>query len=447
MNIATNIATVETNIPSQPSDAEIVFEPIDTEGSVSWFEIVRTAYESLLANRVRSFLTMLGVIIGVASVIALLAIGAGASNSITSQVQSFGTNALTVLNGSPANRRPGAELSQSTSQNLSIDDAEAIQALALPLNGLAPEFTASTDVAAPAADKNATVVGTTASYQTLNSLTLKSGTFFDDAQNKSAASVIVLGSSLAQDLFGSGEAVGQAVRISGRPLRVIGVLNSKGGGGFGSVDDFAFLPLGYAYQYFQDTRTPDGNRFRASVISLSVTNAADMDAVQGRLQVVLREQHHLPADGSKDDFQILNQASFLTTLTTITTILTVFLGAIAGISLLVGGIGIMNIMLVSVTERTKEIGLRKAVGARGQDVLLQFLVEAVVLSVTGGVVGMALGAGLAGLVNLTGLLTPSVNLTSVALALGFAVAVGVFFGIYPAQRAARLNPIDALRYE
>ncbi len=445
--MATDITLIERQTPSAASDAEIVFAPIDGHGTVGWLEIIRTAYESLLANRVRSFLTMLGVIIGVASVTALMAIGAGATSAITGQVQSIGTNVLTVMNGSSANRRPGAELSQSSALNLSIDDAEAIQALALPLNGLAPQFGANADVVAPAADKNATIVGTTPAYQTLNTLTLKSGTFFDDAQNKGAASVVVLGSSLAENLFGSGEAAGQTVRIYGRPLRVIGVLNSKGGGVFGSVDDQAFVPLQYAYQYFDNTRTPDGNHYRVSNISLSVTNASDIDAVQGRIQSLLRERHYLPADGSKDDFQILNQASFLSTLTTITTILTYFLGAVAGISLMVGGIGIMNIMLVSVTERTKEIGLRKAVGARGQDILLQFLVEAVVLSVIGGLVGMVLGVGLAGLVNLTGLLTTSVSLTSVAMALSFAVAVGVFFGIYPARRAARLDPIEALRYE
>ncbi len=445
--MATQAASLKTNAPASASAAAIVFAPLDAHGRVGWLETIRTAFESLFMNRVRSLLTMLGVIIGVASVVALMALGEGATSSITSQVQSMGTNVLTVMNGSASNRGPGSDMNQSAALNLSIDDAEAIQALALPLNGLAPQFSSNADVVAPAADKSATIVGTTPAYSSLNSLTLQSGTFFDAAQNKSGAAVVVLGSTLAQDLFGSGQAVGQTVRLNGQPLRVIGVLAAKGGGAFGSVDSQALVPIQYAYQYFQNTRTPDGNRYRVSSISLSVTNVGDMDAVQGRIQALLREQHHLPQDGSKDDFQVLNFASVLSALTSITAVLTAFLAAIGGISLLVGGIGIMNIMLVSVTERTKEIGLRKAVGARSRDILLQFIVEAISISLTGGLVGLLLGSGLALGVTLAGLMTASVTPSSVLIAVGFSMAVGLFFGIYPAQRAARLNPIDALHYE
>jgi putative ABC transport system permease protein len=225
------------------------------------------------------------------------------------------------------------------------------------------------------------------------------------------------------------------------------VLEAQGGGGFGSADDNAYMPITYVQQRFANMRTADGNRYRVSSITLSVTNSEDISGVQGRVSALLREKHSLPSDGTRDDFNILSQAAFLTTLSTITTLLTAFLAAVAGISLLVGGIGIMNIMLVSVTERTREIGLRKAVGARGQDILMQFLVEAVVLSLTGGLLGLALGFLIATLVTLSGVLNASVTPLSVTLAVGFAFAVGLFFGIYPAQRAAKLNPIDALRYE
>ena len=417
--------------------------PLEQEGSMSLWEVTRTSFDSLFANKVRSALTMLGVIIGVGSVVALMALGAGASNSITSQIQSIGTNLLFIAPGS-FQQGPGAV---SSALNLSLNDYDAIVALNLPVNGIAPSFNASASFVAAAADKQATIAGTTPAYAVLQSLTLKSGTLFDDAQARNGANVIVLGSTLAKDLFGSGQAVGQTVRVNGQPLRVIGVLNAKGGAGGGSVDMQALAPLKYVLDYFPNTRTADGNRYRLSSIILSVRDATDVDGVQGRLTALMREQHHLPGDGKKDDFTVLSQAAFLSTLNTITGLLTAFLAAVAGISLLVGGIGIMNIMLVSVTERTREIGLRKAVGAREQDILMQFLVEAIVLSLTGGLIGLALGGGLALAVTVAGVLNATVSPTSVMLAVGFAVAVGLFFGIYPAQRASRLNPIDALRYE
>jgi putative ABC transport system permease protein len=430
--------------PAQSEDAALLPPITQASQGVSLGEVARMALDSLRANKVRSLLTMLGVIIGVASVVTLLALGGGASAAITGQIEAIGTNVLTIIAGSPNNQGPGGGR---TAQNLTLADSDAIAALGLAVLGPAPQFGSSASLVAPAADQSATVTGITPAYQQVNSLTLTSGSFISDDQVRGANPVVVLGNTLASDLFGTGQAVGQTVRVNDQTMRVVGVLALKGSSGFGSVDEQAFVPITVAQQRLFGARTPDGNGWRVSSISLSVISSDDIDGVQARISALLRERHNVSADGTEDDFNVLNQASFLSTLTTITSLFTAFLAAVAGISLLVGGIGIMNIMLVSVTERTREIGLRKAVGARGRDILLQFVVEALVLSLVGGLIGLAVGSIAPVVVTLIGVLEAPVTVSSVLIAVSFSTAVGLFFGIYPARRAAQLNPIEALRSE
>ncbi|MCX6015800.1 MAG: ABC transporter permease [Chloroflexales bacterium] len=421
-----------------------VLEPVSDTGrnGLDYRELLKVSLDSLLANRLRTFLTMLGIIIGVASVVSLMTLGNGASEAITGQFSALGTNVLTIFNGRP-NRGPGQS---GNIAPLTMSDYKAIERIKLPIVGPVPQFSSNATIAAPAADKSSTVIGTTADYAKVQSVIMASGTFFTDANVQGASQVVVLGSSLKTYLFGSGEAVGETVRINSLACRVIGVMAAKGGGPFGSPDDQALVPITLAHTRLFAARTSDGN-LRINLISLSVIKADDIDFTQQRIQMTLRDLRKLKSDGSEDDFNVINQASFLSSLSTITTLLTTFLAAIAGISLLVGGIGIMNIMLVSVTERTKEIGLRRAVGAQSRDILLQFMIEAVVLSFLGGFIGVVFGSILPIVLTVSGTFNAPVTLNSVVISLSVSLATGLFFGIWPARNAANLNPIQALRHE
>jgi putative ABC transport system permease protein len=405
-----------------------------------------TALDSLTANKLRSGLTILGIVIGVAAVIALVSIGRGAQAQITSQIQSIGTNLVFVRPGSI--QQGGVAAGAGSAATLTQEDAEALYGVP-GVAGVAPEVNGAAQVTYLGQNTRTRVVGVTPDYVSVRSLSLADGEFVSQANVTARSSVVVLGSAVADTLFGgSGGVVGQTVRMNGQPYRVIGVLTSKGGTGFGSQDDQVFVPLTTA-----QTRLTGSSRFRgANVISQINVQAASADEVQAVIDgitEVLRERHGT-VEG-EDDFVVQNQQDQLSALTSVTTTLTLFLGGIAGISLLVGGIGIMNIMLVSVSERTREIGVRKAIGARRRDILYQFLVESAVLSLAGGFIGIAVGwiiARLMGRVQLGGTaITPVVSLDSILLATGFSIAVGLFFGIYPATRAAALEPVEALRYE
>ena len=404
--------------------------------------VLRVALRALTAHKMRSFLTMLGVVIGVAAVIALVAVGQGAQAQVVSQFESLGSNLLTVSAGTSFGFRPGG-LQESTSQ-LTNDEVEAIQGLATAVRLVAPQYNANTTATHGGNTTNLNVYGITPEYAQVRNWELASGRFITDEDNQNLASVVVLGQSAVEDLFGSTlvNPVGETVRINRQNYQVVGVLESKGQSGFQNQDEVVFMPLRTAQLKLGGAGTDT-----ISQISLQVASADEMDLAQAQVTAILRTLHGLSA-GEDADFTVQNQADILSTVEETTGTFTTLLGSIAAISLLVGGIGIMNIMLVSVTERTREVGLRKAVGAKRGDILIQFLAEAIVLSVVGGLLGVALGVGGAQVITpLLGSSDALVTPESVALALAVSLGIGIFFGLYPANRAAGLNPIDALRYE
>jgi putative ABC transport system permease protein len=383
----------------------------------------------------------------VAAVVALMAIGRGSQQSITANITANGANLLTVRAG--ASNAGGVGGQVGSGQTLTTEDAEA---LADPQNVpsaslVSPEYNGNGQLVAGSQNTNARITGAAAAYLAVHNLSMAEGDFISDDQVNSMANVAVLGANVASSLFPDGDAVGQSFRINGQRFEVVGVLASKGGSGFGSMDDGLIVPLSTAQRRLFGGRAVQGG---ATLVSSIAVQAKDADSVASALSEItqtLRDRHNLPAGGNGDDFSVINQQDILNSVAQTTQTLTLFLGAIAAISLVVGGIGIMNIMLVSVRERTREIGLRKAIGAREGDILTQFLLEALIISLLGALIGLAVGLLIALGVNLSGLITTAPSAGAAALAVGFAMAIGLFFGIAPARSAARLDPIDALRYE
>jgi putative ABC transport system permease protein len=408
---------------------------------MNYLQAIIEAVESLSANKMRSVLTVLGIVIGVAAVIAMLAIGNGAQSSITGSIEGIGTNLLFVTEDTSGDIRNPKPLTLKDAQAM----ADPLQAPAVAL--VAPVVRGNLELTYGGETTSTGVFGVTPQYAQVRNLSVVEGDFISQEQNLGRSSVVVLGPDTAKNLFGrSTGVVGETVRIAGQPFRVIGVLNSQGGSSLGSQDDQALIPLATAQARLLRRATAD----TVDSIQVEAVNSDSVTQASDQVAQILRT-HHRTAVGS-DDFQILTQQSFLDTAQTITSVFTIFLGGIAGISLLVGGIGIMNIMLVSVTERTREIGLRKALGARRLDILAQFLAESMVLSLIGGAIGVLLGwlisivvGNIAAASNAP--INPVVSLGTVLLATLFSTFVGLFFGIYPANRAAGLEPVEALRYE
>ena len=405
--------------------------------------VLRVSVQSLVAHKMRSFLTMLGVVIGVGAVIALVAVGQGAQAQVVNQFQSLGSNLLTVSPFTNFGFSRGG-LQQNVRQ-LTEADVKAIEGLATAVARVAPEYSANNATVSYAGQTaSPSITGVTADYAPVRNWTVARGRFITPEDNDNLAMVVLLGQQVVEDLFGSTSVnpVGETIRINRQNYEVIGVLKSKGTSGPQNQDDIIYMPLRTAQLKLGGAGT---NTVRS--INMQVKSPDQMDLAQAQVTAILRTLHGLET-GADNDFMVQNQADILSTVEETTGTFTTLLGSIAAISLLVGGIGIMNIMLVSVTERTREIGLRKAVGAKRHDVLIQFLTEAIVLSVLGGLIGVGLGIGGAQLISpLLGSSKALVTPQSVVLALAVSLGIGIFFGFYPANRAAQMNPIDALRYE
>ncbi len=404
---------------------------------------IRTAFRGLTANKLRSGLTILGIVIGVAAVVALMGIGNGATSSITERISSNGSNLLTIMAG--RSQRPSAGRFVMPDP-ITYKDYQALEKTLTDIAGIAPTYQSSFTVAIGAESASIQVVGVTEGYFLVNNQTVASGRAITITDRNKEKQVAVIGQTIVDDYFSGADPLGQSLKINNKSFTIVGVLESKDSSGFSDQNEIILIPLETGYvKLFGSNAIRSGQRV-VSTISVSAASADAVDSVSSQITFVLRHQHGLAAD-DEDDFRVQNQAELLSTLSSVTSTLTTFLGAIAAISLLVGGIGIMNITLVSVSERTREIGLRKAVGARKDHILFQFLIETMTLAILGGIIGIGVGMGIAWVVTALGLITSKVSLSSIMLSFFFSAAIGLFFGIYPAYRAANLEPMEALRSE
>lgn len=404
-------------------------------------DVITETFAALISNKARTGLTMLGIIIGIASVIAMVAIGQGAQASIQSSIQSIGSNLIVVSPG--ATRSIGgyqAAGQRGSAKTLLVSNTEAIKAQVSGIKSMALELSGRYQVTAKGTNTNTSVIGTTVEYPIIRNIQIAEGSFISDQQINTRAKVAVLGPTTAEDLFGNASsAIGKTIRISGMQFTVIGVTVSKGGSGFNNSDDAVYIPFSTAQQYIF------GGKYVTS-LDIQAESADVMTQVQDDISSLLYKLHGLKT-GDTADFSILNQNDIVQTASSITSTFTILLGAVAGISLVVGGIGIMNMMLTTVTERTREIGLRKAIGAKRKDINKQFLVEAIAITVIGGIIGISLGGLASFVVNYFGLITTKISFNSVLLAFSVSAIIGIAFGYYPARKASAMNPIDALRYE
>jgi putative ABC transport system permease protein len=407
-----------------------------------FFDPLTTAWNGVVSHKLRSFLTMLGIVIGVGAVIALMSVGKGAEQQILSNIQSLGSNLITISPGMSFGS--GGVRSFQSTQTLTIDDAESIAEAIDGLSAVSPIYTSGMQLVAGTENTNASVTGTVPSYLFVSNLTMAKGEFFTQADYEYGNKVVVLGSEVAETLFPNTDPVGQEIRMGTIIVRVIGVLESKGAS-FNSPDSGAMIPLTAMQQTVAQPRTTKGDRIISS-ISLTVIDPEKTQDIIAAITSLLRNRHELLAF-AQNDFSIMSTEEIAESLSSTIGTMTLLLGAIAGISLLVGGIGVMNIMLVSVLERTREIGIRKALGARERDIWGQFLIEAALLSLAGGIIGVAAGWAAAFIVNKTGFMPTLITADIVVLAVSVSVGIGLFFGFYPAWNASRLNPIQALRSE
>lgn len=403
-------------------------------------DLIYEVENSIMTNKARSSLTILGIVIGIASVIAMISIGQGAQKSIEQNIQAIGSNLLMIRPGSSFGTGERVSGGQGSAKTLTMDDAEAISSGIDSVASVAPESSGRYQVLAKGTNTNTSITGVTSEYAEARNVKVENGSFFSEQQVKSKAKVAVIGPETAVDLLGEDvEAVGQKIRIKGIEFTIIGTTVSKGGTGFGSSDDIIYVPITALQQFLSGEES-------LSMINITVADQALMTKADEDITQLLLERHGID-NSAEADFRIMNQSDIVSTASSVTETFTILLAAVAGISLVVGGIGIMNMMLTSVTERIREIGLRKAIGAKRADISTQFLMEAISLTFIGGLVGVTMGLAISFLVEKYAGLTTQVTSSSILLAFGVSALIGIVFGYYPARRAAKFNPIDALRYE